>query len=220
MDIEKVLKEIEDKHFNHTFSEADAAILCDLVAQHSCHLAAQLRLIEDALRFWRFFPQSWRVYYQAAIEQGSECWTPQELADIYLLGALLYSYDQDRPLQQEAVAKAFELAPHKWRAIIAYLAHFGDELPAEACLELIERISQSNPDHPRAYYVQASYFEEYAAQSGDSRYWASAIRAYQKFIEMAEKIRQSVPIRVAEEAIQRLSEKLDHGSNRGNENLQ
>jgi hypothetical protein len=181
--------------------------LRDLAAQHLCHLALQLLLIEDASRFWRWFPHSWRKYYQSAIERGSDCWQPQELAEIYLLGRQLYFYDQtDKDLQREAAAKAFELAPYNSRAIIAYFGQFYEELSADVRIELVERISQSNPDHPQSYYWQARRLEEYASESGETRYWDAAIKAYQAFLEMAVRIPQSIPNRVAEEAIKRITE--------------
>ena len=159
----------------------------------------------------RYFPQFWTAYYEASIEKGSQCWKPEELAEIYLLGRQLYFYDQNnRPSETEAVVKAFETAPNYWRAIATYLGYFSDELPLDERLELIKRITKENPNHPNPYYRQARFFEEYASESGEIEYRDAAITAYQKSLDLGmDRNPHGIPRKVLEDAIRRLREMPD-----------
>jgi hypothetical protein len=130
------------------------------------------------------------------------------LAEIYLLGRELYNSDQNNKVaEEEAVAKALELAPNYWRAIANYLGYFYDELPVDERLELIKRITKENPNHPHAYYRQASFFEEYASESGESQYRELARAAYEKSIHLGmDRPPYGIPRKVVEEKIKQLSE--------------
>ncbi len=218
MDIEDFLEAVKWKRFGRDFSHDDEIGLLDIVAQNPCHLAAQLLLIECAhYNHPRFFPQFWTAYYKDAIEKGSECWKPDALAEIYLLGRQLYFYDQNnKAAEREAAAKAFELAPNYWRAIISYLVEFSNVLPVYERLKLIERITLEIPKNPLPYYTQARYFEDYVSEFGETRYRDAAIAAYQKSLALGMDRPPYVPRRVLEEKIRQLREMSDEET-RGNQ---
>lgn len=211
MDVEAFLEAVGYKRYGDPkFSKEDEVMLLEIVNQNPCRIDAQLLLIECAhYNYPRFFPQFWTAYCQEAVEKGLDCWKPEELAEIYLLGCNLYFYDQNnKPSEIEAVVKAFENAPNYWRAIATYLGYFSDELPVDERLELIKRITKENPIHPNAYYRQAHFFEKYASETGESQYRDAAIAAYQKSLDlgMGTLTYMMIPRRVMEEKIKQLRE--------------
>jgi tetratricopeptide (TPR) repeat protein len=204
VEIEDILEQLRQKRFEHAFSEQDAAQLRELGVANPCHLHTQLLLIEYAGVFF-VFPEKWTVYYQTAIDSCAEKWSSSDLADIYLMAMQLFFYDQDQISERDAANKAFELAPDNPQAIISYLGQFSDDLPPDHLIELIERISITNPERSFFYYVQGRYFEEYASQYSKPQYRDAAIAAYQKMIEMNNnKPYHEVPNHVAEAAIKRI----------------
>jgi tetratricopeptide (TPR) repeat protein len=215
MEIEHILEEIRQKLWEHSFAQEDAVKLEDAIKQFPCHLEAQLSLIENAQQFEHVFPHSWKVYYQNALEKGTSCWKKEELAEIYFLGSQLYFYDQDNSSGRAAIAKAFEFSPSNWRIIIGYLGTFRESMTPDTELQLIYCITQPDPAHARAYFVQGRHFEEYAARYSRLEYRDAALKAYRRSLELATLMPQhGIPPRAPEEAIKRLSKPSDEQSPR------
>ncbi len=211
MDIEHFLEDLKWKRYGGRFSKDDEVTLLNIIEQNPCHLEAQLLLIECAhYNHPHFFPHFWTVYYETAIELGGECWKPEELAEVYLLGRQLHYYDQNNPIaEKNAAAKAFELAPNNSKAIMLYIKVFRKSLVTEEFLRLVHQITIANPEDPLGYYMQARYLKEYALESGETQYLAVSEAAYQKSLDLGIDRPPTIPRKVVEDEVKKLRDMLD-----------
>jgi len=206
MNIDEQLQDLRKRIAKN--SVEDAKLILKIVRENPFHLEARLVLM-DIVGFQRdYFDFRWRDCALEALTIAIEhqCWTPEQIALLYLKIAEWYWDEQLNDKHIEYIRKAFRTYPNHPKVINSYVSNYIQTLDDQTVLSLVDKMVDLDPQNPMKHFLRARHISQiFKRDKSKLHYRDMAIASYQKALDLGLSYQNGgLPPIAAEHGIQQL----------------